>query len=115
MQLSFRLHPSTFVYTKQCPVGITPFAQFKEEKGISYLVKEEDVFGIETHFPCRCLQIIEETSLEAVGITAKVAAVLAANNIPCNVIAAYFHDYFFVPIADGEKAFEIVQAAFKKA
>ena len=38
------------------------------------------------------------------GITAKVSRVLAAANVPCNVIAAYHHDYL-VPLALGEKAF----------
>jgi len=37
------------------------------------------------------------SDLEAVGLTAAVAAALAADGIPANVVAGYFHDHVFVP------------------
>ena len=55
------------------------------------------------------------TALDAVGITAKVSGVLAAANIPCNVIAAYHHDYFLVPLALGEKALELLNSSQSQA
>ena len=62
-------------------------------------------------FPCRYIQLEEETALTAVGITAKVAAVLAEHDIPCNVVAAYHHDYFFVPEAMAEHAVALLNVA----
>ena len=111
----FKLHPSVFVYSRECPPAVTPFASFCEKEGFSYVLKEEDAGGLETHFPCRCLELKAPTSLEEVGITAKVATALAKENIPCNVIAAYHHDYFLVPLTQGEKALEIVEVAFLNA
>ena len=46
------------------------------------------------------------SSLEAVGLTAAVSAALAEENISCNVVAAYYHDHLFVPVADAERAME---------
>jgi hypothetical protein len=37
------------------------------------------------------------SSLEAVGLTAAVAAVLAAAGISANLVAAFHHDHVFVP------------------
>lgn len=37
------------------------------------------------------------SSLEAVGMMAAIAAALAARNIPCNAVSAYYHDHLFVP------------------
>ena len=111
----FKLHPSVFVYARECPPAIIPFASFVEKEGYSYVLKAEDAGEVDTHFPCRCLELKASTSLEEVGITAKVATALAKESIPCNVIAAYHHDYFLVPLAQGEKALEIVEVAFLKA
>lgn len=114
MDYKFVLHPTVYVYTQDCPTGILPFAQFKEEEGLSYVIPQEKAAGIPFTFPCRCIQLTDKTALEAVGITAKVSGVLAAANIPCNVIAAYHHDYFLVPLALGEKAFELLNSSLSK-
>ncbi len=37
------------------------------------------------------------SSLEAVGMMAAIAAALAARDIPCNAVSAYYHDHLFVP------------------
>jgi len=44
------------------------------------------------------------SSLEAVGLTAAVAAELTKSNISANVIAAHFHDHVFVPSERAEDA-----------
>ena len=114
MDYQFVLHPAIYVYTQNCPAGLIPFAQFKEEEGLSYVIPQEKAMGLPFTFPCRCIQLSVNTVLEAVGITAKVSGVLAAANIPCNVIAAYHHDYFLVPLALGEKAFELLNSSLSK-
>ena len=45
-----------------------------------------------------------DSSLEAVGLTAAVATVLADAGIPCNVVAAMHHDHLFVPWAQRDAA-----------
>ena len=114
MDFQFALHPVVFVYTQDCPVGVTPLVQFKEKEGLSYVVPQKKAAEIPSTFPCRCIQLMDNTALDAVGITAKVSGVLEAANIPCNVIAAFHHDYFLVPLALGEKAFELLNSSFSK-
>ncbi len=109
MDCKFVLHSSVYVYTQDCPAGITPFAQFSEKEGTTYILRQKEAQGLPVTFSCCCIQIEQETALTAVGITAKVAGVLAAAKIPCNVIAAYHHDYFFVPETHGKKALSLLQ------
>ena len=108
----FTLHKPVYVYTQTCPAGVRPLAFFREHKSESYLL-ERSVAKRENlafTYPCRCIQLETETALTAVGITAKVARMLAKNDIPCNVIAAYHHDYFFVPEAMAEQAVALLNA-----
>ena len=114
MDYKFVLHPTVYVYTQGCPAGVIPFAQFKEKEGLSYVIPQEKAAGLPYTFPCRCIQLSNNTALEAAGITAKVLEVLATANIPCNVIAAYHHDYFLVPLSLGEKAFELLNSSLSK-
>ena len=110
MDYQFVLHPEIYVYTQACPASVVPFAKFYEKEGVSYVIAQDKAVGLPFTFPCRCIQLEATTALEAVGITAKVSEVLAKANIPCNVIAAYHHDYFLVPLRLGEKAFELLKA-----
>ena len=109
----FILHSPVYVYSQTCPAGVVPLAFFKEQQGKSYLLEREEAERekLAFTFPCRCIQLEAETALTAVGITAKVAAVLAKHDIPCNVVAAYHHDYFFVPKAMAERALALLNAA----
>ena len=113
MQFHFILRKEVYVFTNTCPDGALPLASFQENEAMSYvinqsLVKEKNISFI---FPCRCIQLKEETALTAVGITAKVSGILADRNIPCNVIAAYYHDYFFVPEERVEEALILLNSA----
>ncbi len=53
------------------------------------------------------LTLTVQSSLEAVGLTAHVSALLAAQGIACNVLAGYHHDHLLVPL---ERADDAVQA-----
>ena len=48
------------------------------------------------------------SALDGVGLTAAVAAALAANGISCNMVAAYHHDHVFVPEAQAQAALAIL-------
>jgi hypothetical protein len=50
------------------------------------------------------------SDLQAVGLTAAVAAALTQANISCNVVAAAHHDHIFVPIESGNEAVAVLQA-----
>lgn len=50
------------------------------------------------------------SALDGVGLTAAVAQALAREAIACNVVAAHHHDHLFVPIADAERALDILLA-----
>ena len=55
------------------------------------------------------------SDLEGVGLTAAVAAALAEEGIPCNVVAALHHDHIFVPEPQGQRALACLQALSRAA
>jgi hypothetical protein len=50
-----------------------------------------------------------QSGLDAVGLTARVASILASAGISCNVIAGYFHDHLFVPKDLADKALGLLR------
>jgi hypothetical protein len=75
-----------------------PIASFEEAEGLTLVLLKEaaDSFDLVYDGIFRCITLGVHSSLEAVGLTAAVAAKLAAHGIAANVIAAYFHDHIFV-------------------
>ena len=59
---------------------------------------------------CVWITLTIHSSLEAVGLTAAVSSALTEANISCNVVAAYYHDHIFVPIADADRAMNVLLA-----
>lgn len=97
--LEFELLPSVYVYSTEICSDIIPLMSFREAKGETYILQKEaaEKNALEFSFPSRCIRLNTPTALTDVGITARVSKALSQNNIPCNVVAAYHHDYFFVP------------------
>lgn len=60
--------------------------------------------GWEWEFEAAWLTLEVHSSLEAVGLTATVAGALAADSIPCNVLAGYHHDHLLVPVERADDA-----------
>ncbi len=50
------------------------------------------------------------SALDGVGLTAAVAQALAAEGIPCNVVAGLHHDHLFVPEAQADRAVALLEA-----
>jgi hypothetical protein len=50
------------------------------------------------------------SSLAGVGLTARVAAVLAAQGIAANLVAGFHHDHLFVPWARREEALAMLRS-----
>jgi hypothetical protein len=55
------------------------------------------------------------SDLQAVGLTAAVAAALAEAGISCNVVAAAHHDHLFVPVESASQAIAVLQALQERA
>ena len=51
-----------------------------------------------------------QSSLAAVGLTARVATILAERGIAANVIAGYHHDHVFVPWDRRDEALQALRA-----
>lgn len=110
ISLEFELLPSVYVYSTKTCSDITPLMSFREAMGETYILQKEaaEKNALEFSFPCRCIRLDTPTALTDVGITARVSKVLAQNDIPCNVVAAYHHDYFFVPESLAMKAKQVL-------
>ena len=81
-------------------------ATFREAEDMT-LVLEEGLAvaeGLAGDQPMAQITLGVYSSLEAVGLTAAVAAALGGEGIACNMIAAYHHDHAFVPAAKVEAA-----------
>ncbi|GGP66991.1 ACT domain-containing protein [Shewanella saliphila] len=78
---------------------LNPLATFCESEGLTLVVNKEAAMATGLAFDACFKQITltVHSSLEAVGLTAAVAAKLTEFNISANVIAAYYHDHIFVP------------------
>ena len=93
------------------PVNINDILLFfREQEGITIIIKKEiaDNLGFKYSFIAAWISLTVHSSLEAVGLTAAFSKALAANNISCNVVAAFYHDHIFVDKRDVLKAMEIL-------
>jgi hypothetical protein len=104
------LNPGTYVFAS-APAGpaVDPariVAAVREPEGPSLVLLEEDAarLGLAAVFRCAWITLRVESALEAVGLTAAVAAALAEDGIPCNVVAGLRHDHLFVPVERAERA-----------
>ena len=80
---------------------------FREDEGVTTVV-EVDESSDESLWAQITLRI--HSSLEAVGMMAAIAAALAARDIPCNAVSAYYHDHLFVPWSRRDDAIAALQA-----
>lgn len=89
-----------------------PLATFREREGLTVIAREEDVraVGLEPLFLCAWIALSVHSDLEAVGLTAAIAAALTARGISCNVVAAAYHDHIFVPVERADEAMEALIA-----
>ena len=83
-------------------------AKFVEAEGDSFILplSEADRLGFDCSLPMRMITLTVNSALDGFGLTAAVSSELAALGISCNMVAAYYHDYIFVPNDCGERALE---------
>lgn len=91
--------------------ALEPIATFREAEGLTLIVEEERArkAGLPVLFRAAWITLTVHSDLQAVGLTAAVAAALAQAHISCNVVAAAFHDHLFVPVESGGDALAALQ------
>jgi uncharacterized protein len=104
------LDPAEFVFaTRPEPAG-DPVCVFREREGLTLILRraEAERLGIAFTFPCRMITLEVHSSLDAIGLLARVSSALAARGIAANPVSGYFHDHLFVPSDRAEEAMAIL-------
>ena len=85
---------------------------FSEAEGLSLILPRAtaEALGFPVDLPMRRIVLTVASALDGVGLTAAVAGALAAEGVPCNVVAAFHHDHVFVPSAMAERALQVLKA-----
>ena len=87
-------------------------ATVSEDEGLT-VVMEQDVAdddGLVYEFVGAWITIEQQTALDAVGITARLSALLAEAGIACNVLAGFHHDHLVVPWDERHDAMQRLRA-----
>jgi uncharacterized protein len=109
-----RLRPGVYAFClaeQDRPIAAA-LASFREDEGLSLILPEADALaaGLAVRFRAAWISLTVASDLEAVGLTAAVARVLAGAGIACNVVAAVHHDHLFVPVERAQEALACLQA-----
>ena len=105
--------PGLFAYV-EVPAGRPgppdAVAMVDEVDTVSYIVPIGSPSARDASFAAAWLTLAVDSSLEAVGLTAAFAAVLAARSIPANVLAGLRHDHVLVPADRADEAIEALRS-----
>lgn len=87
-------------------IHLKPLASFQEAEGLTLILPAENADQAQLPYDGKFKQItlMVHSSLEAVGLTATVAAKLTEHGISANVVAAYYHDHIFVQTKKADQA-----------
>jgi hypothetical protein len=96
----------------QVPAEAAVVATIAEDEGATTVLSLADAerLGARPEFIAAWLTLEVHSALDAVGLTAAVATALAAENIPCNVLAGYHHDHLLVPIDQADQSIAVLSA-----
>jgi hypothetical protein len=99
-----------FVTGLEIPDDVSVVATIVEEEGMTAVLSEGDAerLGLRPDFVAAWLTLEVRSALDGVGLTAAVAGALAAEDIPCNVLAAYHHDHLLVPVDQADRAMAVL-------
>ena len=86
-------------------------SSMREEEGLSVIAAEEHAArrGWPVALQVAWLTLKVHSDLNAVGLTAAVSRVLAAQGIACNIVAGVCHDHVFVPYAQRSAALQALR------
>jgi uncharacterized protein len=95
---------------------LRPLCLFQEKEAITVILprQQADDMSLPYSVVLAWITLTVHSSLEAVGLTAAVSRALAKENISCNVVAAYYHDHIFIPLAEAERAMNALLALTEK-
>ncbi|MBN2011932.1 ACT domain-containing protein [candidate division KSB1 bacterium] len=96
---------------------LKPTGTFQEPEGLALILEKQVAFehGFSNDIVFRMITLQVHSSLDAVGLTAAVATVLAKRNISANIVAGYYHDHIFVPADRAEDAMEALRQLSEEA
>lgn len=88
-----------------------PIGTFTESEGLTLIVNRKRADAADQCYEAvfRMITLEVHSSLQAVGLTAAVSQALASNNISANVVAAFHHDYVFVPSSQATEAAAVLK------
>ncbi|MCB0353998.1 MAG: ACT domain-containing protein [Bdellovibrionales bacterium] len=92
-------------------VSLTPQAFFREEEGVTLVIRAEDENKVSgtCFYPSRMITLRVHSSLEGVGLLAALTKALAAEQISVNAFSGFYHDHLFVKEEEAKSALEILQ------
>lgn len=109
-------NPGEYVFCRvespERAAALRPLCTFREKEAITVILprQQADDESLPYSTVCAWITLTVHSSLEAVGLTAAVSNALAEADISCNVVAAYYHDHLFLPLADAERGMEVLTA-----
>ncbi|MFI2565058.1 N-acetyltransferase [Paenarthrobacter sp. NPDC018779] len=85
-------------------------AAVREAEGLTVVLRraEADRLELSYDFVAAWITLQVHSALEAVGLTAAVSAALTHAGISCNVLAGFHHDHLLVPVADADRAMDVL-------
>ena len=91
---------------------LEPIAVVAEAEGLAFVIprKIADRNGLEYSTALRCITLQVHSSLEAVGLTARISSELAAAGISANILAGHYHDHVLVAASCADLAFARLEA-----
>ncbi len=114
------LDPGDWVFCAVTGAGALPadaFAVIQEAEGTTLILPQATAkaVGYDSSPVMKKITLEVNSDLEGVGLTAAVATALAAQDIPCNVVAGYYHDHIFVPQGMAGAAYAALQTVQEAA
>jgi hypothetical protein len=90
---------------------LSPLAAVQEPEGLTLVLRAQDAQreNLIFHGLFRCIRLEVHSSLESVGLTARLSTALAEQGISANLIAGAHHDHVLVPEQSALHALEILQ------
>jgi hypothetical protein len=89
----------------------------REVEGTTWVLPrdEADALGLAYDFVAAWITLEIHSALEAVGLTAAIAAALTGARISVNVVAGFHHDHLFVPLECADEAVLILRSIAARA
>jgi hypothetical protein len=90
---------------------------FREKEGLTLILPRDlaEDHQLDYELVFRKITLTVHSSLAAVGLLAEVTRVLAARDVPVNVISGYAHDHLFILEKDAEAAMKSLKELSERA